>query len=232
MNSLLSELINDSLDMTLPIIQICRVGDKIIITTRKVASSSVGSSGDRHIQFFVKDNSNHTVEGYTFFDDWVLEYLPLNWEGYMTFDEFCNMVGVDRIEDLFKHRTINGYTIELYIRNPIKRLLSGFVETVDTTMSEEVKEIQSRIIHDEHLSSWLTFVENIINRNDDHPVIVDIDEGASVDYVHDITVKKNVYMNWLMSDENNHYIRDLFDETRFFLMPEILSYNRLKHLIK
>jgi hypothetical protein len=123
----------------LPIICFSISKDKIYVTTKKIASRYFEhmDSETKFIEFRVKNRNlyNHidTVNDIQFYD-YSFEYFKDN--SNIKIDEFLDILNIDNIEDITTNKISKNWHWIFVTRNPIIRLLSGFVELVDSMLSD------------------------------------------------------------------------------------------------
>jgi hypothetical protein len=123
----------------LPIICFSIAKDKIYVTTKKIASRYFEhiDSETKFIEFRVKNRNlyNHidNVNDIQFYD-YSFEYFKDN--SNIKVDEFLDILNIDNIEDITTNKISKNWHWVFVTRNPIIRLLSGFVELVDSMLSD------------------------------------------------------------------------------------------------
>jgi hypothetical protein len=123
----------------LPIICFSITKDKIYVTTKKIASRYFEhiDSETKFIEFRIKNRNlyNHIdTENDIQFYDYSFEYFKDN--SNIKLDEFLDILNIDNIEDITTNKISKNWNWIFVTRNPIIRLLSGFVELVDSMLSE------------------------------------------------------------------------------------------------
>ena len=123
----------------LPIICFSITKDKIYVTTKKIASRYFEhiDSETKFIEFRIKNRNlyNHidSVNDIQFYD-YSFEYFKDN--SNIKLNEFLDILNIDNIEDITTNKISKNWHWIFVTRNPIIRLLSGFVELVDSMLSD------------------------------------------------------------------------------------------------
>ena len=123
----------------LPIICFSITKDKLYVTTKKIASRYFEhiDSETKFIEFRIKNRNlyNHidSVNDIQFYD-YSFEYFKDN--SNIKLNEFLDILNIDNIEDITTNKISKNWHWIFVTRNPIIRLLSGFVELVDSMLSD------------------------------------------------------------------------------------------------
>lgn len=263
----------------LPIICFSITKDKIYVTTKKIASRYFEhiDSETKFIEFRIKNRNlyNHIdTDNDIQFYDYSFEYFKDN--SNIKFDEFLDTLGIDDIQSITTNKISKNWQWVFVTRNPIIRLLSGFVELTDSMLSDvsviynnEVidiiskymdisksnetqftikqfnridsdkvlnyfsENIYSRIIEDEHTSSWNVFLYYFVSKFNSKFSIIDIDDKSDMEEYHPLsmdTTNNSIYKNWLDGHLNQSYIINFFKNVNHIMVQEYTNYIRLKSL--
>lgn len=263
----------------LPIICFSITKDKIYVTTKKIASRYFEhiDSETKFIEFRIKNRNlyNHIdTDNDIQFYDYSFEYFKDN--SNIKFDEFLDTLGIDDIQSITTNKISKNWQWVFVTRNPIIRLLSGFVELTDSMLSDvsviynnEVidiiskymdisksnetqftikqfnridsdkvlnyfsENIYSRIIEDEHTSSWNVFLYYFVSKFNSKFSIIDIDDKSDMKEYHPLsmdTTNNSIYKNWLDGHLNQSYIINFFKNVNHIMVQEYTNYIRLKSL--
>ena len=123
----------------LPIICFSITEETIYVTTKKIASRYFEHihPKTKFIEFRVKNRNlyNHNDPNIDIpFYDYSFEYFKDN--SNIKIDEFLDILNIDDIQDITTNKISKNWNWIFVTRNPIIRLLSGFVELVDSMLSE------------------------------------------------------------------------------------------------
>jgi hypothetical protein len=133
----ISENLKQQASIGLPILCFSITNNKLHITTKKVASRFFEhlTEQTKYIEFRVKHkiscSSDEILNGIEFYD-YILEYFSSN--SIISTDEFFNILNIDKLSDIANESFSNNWDVAFVTRNPIIRLLSGFVELSDSMM--------------------------------------------------------------------------------------------------
>jgi hypothetical protein len=135
---ILSEL-NKNSSIGLPIVCFSITKHKIYVTTKKIASRYFEhiDSETKFIEFRVKNRNlyNHIdTDNDIKFYDYSFEYFKDN--SNIKIDEFLDILDIDDIQSITTNKISKNWHWVFVTRNPIIRLLSGFVELVDSMLSD------------------------------------------------------------------------------------------------
>lgn len=218
-----------------PSLIICSINDRIVITTHKIGSrffeEKAGKCSDAnkyepHFQWNTHDTFVNTIEP------------SINTQFEFThgggLDEktksFCDLVGVDKIEDIFTTQPITFIT-----RDPWSRFWSGLFEVVrGGYINEKINHIDKSILNDTHLSLWNTFlIELILHYEIKEHEIIDLNNplireryGLKTTASHESTNRLK-YKPWLENEDNKVYIEKLQTTLKPYMDLEINAYNKL-----
>jgi hypothetical protein len=123
----------------LPIICFSITKETIYVTTKKIASRFFEhiDSETKFIEFRVKNRNlynNIDTDIDIPFYDYSFQYFKDN--SNIKIDEFLDILNIDDIQDITTNKISKKWNWVFVTRNPIIRLLSGFVELVDSMLSE------------------------------------------------------------------------------------------------
>ena len=217
-----------------PSLIICSINGRIVITTHKIGSrffeQKAGKCSDwkkyePHFRWNTHDTSVTIPEPsintqFNFSHGGGLEQKTKS---------FCDLVGVDKIEDIFTTQPITFIT-----RDPWSRFWSGLFEVIGENNNEKINQIDKAILNDTHLSLWNTFlIELILHYEIKEHEIIDLNNpliteryGVKTIDVREIT-NKFKYKPWLENEDNKVYIEKLQTILKPYMDLEINSYNKL-----
>ena len=142
---------------------------------------------------------------------------------------FCDLVGVDKIEDIFTTQPITFIT-----RDPWSRFWSGLFEVIGENINEKINQIDKAILNDTHLSLWNTFlIELILHYEIKEHEIIDLNNPLITERygVKTIAAQESTnrlkYKPWLENEDNKVYIEKLQTILKPYMDLEINSYNKL-----
>ena len=124
------------IDSALPTLCISVYKNNLIFTTKKIGSryfediSTDDTDNKNYIDVrlnYLNSNSEIPIE-HTFNDIGIL----LKGENTVDINSFLNKIGVSNFKDIFTKSFIKNYNIIFVVRNPLKRLFSGYIEIVDS----------------------------------------------------------------------------------------------------
>jgi hypothetical protein len=135
------EFISNSLkqqaSIGLPILCFSITNNMLSITTKKVASRFFEylEPTTKYIEFRVKHRincSDEEIETGIEFYDYILQYFESN--SIINVSEFFEILNIQNIQDIVSESFSEKWNLVIVTRDPIIRLLSGFVELVDSMM--------------------------------------------------------------------------------------------------
>lgn len=124
----------------LPTLCISVYKNNLIFTTKKIGSryfediSIDDTDNKNYIDVrlnYLNNNSEIPIE-HTFNDIGIL----LKGENAVDINSFLNKIGVSNFKDIFTKSFIKNYNIIFVVRNPLKRLFSGYIEIVDSIFGD------------------------------------------------------------------------------------------------
>jgi len=148
------EFISNSLkqqaSIGLPILCFSITNNMLSITTKKVASRFFEylEPTTKYIEFRVKHRincSDEEIETGIEFYDYILQYFESN--SIINVSEFFEILNIQNIQDIVSESFSEKWNLVIVTRDPIIRLLSGFVELVDSMMGN-VDTINDTTIND------------------------------------------------------------------------------------
>lgn len=128
------------IDSALPTLCISVYKNNLIFTTKKIGSryfediSTDDTDNKNYIDVrlnYLNSNSEIPIE-HTFNDIGIL----LKSENTVDINSFLNKIGVSNFKDIFTKSFIKNYNIIFVVRNPLKRLFSGYIEIVDSIFGD------------------------------------------------------------------------------------------------
>lgn len=128
------------IDSALPTLCISVYKNNLIFTTKKIGSryfediSIDDTDNKNYIDVrlnYLNNNSEIPIE-HTFNDIGIL----LKGENAVDINSFLNKIGVSNFKDIFTKSFIKNYNIIFVVRNPLKRLFSGYIEIVDSIFGD------------------------------------------------------------------------------------------------
>ena len=222
-------------NLVYPSLVICSIDGRIVITTHKIGSRFFEEKAGRcsdwknykesHFQWNTHDTYIATIEPsintqYEFSHGGGLEQKTKS---------FCDLVGVDKIEDIFTTQPITFIT-----RDPWSRFWSGLFEVIGENINEKINQIDKAILNDTHLSLWNTFlIELILHYEIKEHEIIDLNNpliteryGLKTTAAHESTNRLK-YKPWLENEDNKVYIEKLQTILKPYMDLEINAYNKL-----
>lgn len=227
---------------------------RVLISTRKIKSRWVTYNSDKIIELHVITDINaHPLENeentfYPINDTYgviVDKHYFANPKA-ITIDELFSTLGISNMSELFTDITPNGYDVVVYTRDPLLRLMSGYVQRMNaqqyeidkrqiydlpldeiiTIMNKNVESVLSYMdeYHDEHISIWNILIENILLCKEKLPTIIDIDNNNDDSTLGGIS-HREIYQKW--SDSEPEYVNRFIELTSLFLTLELHSYHKL-----
>lgn len=220
---ILSDLKKSS-SIGLPIICFSITKNKIYVTTKKIASRYFEhmDSETKFIEFRVKNRNlyNHIDSDMDIqFYDYSFEYFKDN--SNIKIDEFLDILNIDNIEDITTNKISKNWNWIFVTRNPIIRLLSGFVELVDSMLSDisvinnnEVIDIITKYM-DISKNNNTQFTIKKFNRIDSDIVLNYFSENIYNRIIEDEhTSSWNIFLYYFASKFNNKFsIIDIDDKS-------------------
>jgi len=225
---------------------------RVLISTKKIKTRWVNSVSDKNIELSVLTDSTAPLSNPH------LTYYPINEkygvilddyylgriENAITVDELFSTLGISHMSELFTDVTPSGYEVVIYTRDPIIRLLSGYVQVLESeqyqvsgrsmindmslaeateTMNQYVEDITLYLNRDDddHVSFWNLVIHSILSDKEKTPKIIDIDNNNDDPKVEGVS-HKSIYTHWLQSD--SYYVARFFELTSLFLNVELNSY--------
>jgi hypothetical protein len=200
----------------LPIICFSITKDKLYVTTKKIASRYFEhiDSETKFIEFRIKNRNlyNHidSVNDIQFYD-YSFEYFKDN--SNIKLNEFLDILNIDNIEDITTNKISKNWHWIFVTRNPIIRLLSGFVELVDSMLSDisvidnnEVVDIISKYM-DISKKNNTQFTIKKFNRIDSDIILNYFSENAYNRIIEDEhTSSWNVFLYYFVNKFNGKFL--------------------------
>lgn len=224
---------------------------KVLITTRKVKSRWVTHNSDKIVELYViknKDvhseakNDNYLSINKTYGVIWDNQYFDN--PKAISVNEMFKILGISNISELFTNKTPNGYDTIIYTRDPLLKLLSGYVHMLSRYSKEnkllihipETDAIELMNTHvekitnfieldwDEHISFYNVILENILLDKPTKPNIIDIDKSNDNPKLEGDSYK-NLYVKWY--DSQSSYVKRFIELSSLYLILELESYYNL-----
>lgn len=136
--------------MSLPTFCLSIKGDTVYLTTKKIASRIVESLSDKSINFRLSYKEVDIIDGVedelgheNFIDDFQVYPIYTESGRYINKVEFYQILGINKFLDIFNKSFLEKWNLVIFVRNPKKRILSGYIEIVDSI-------INTYINHDSH----------------------------------------------------------------------------------
>lgn len=129
--------IKEQSSIGLPIICFSITKNTLHITTKKGGSRFFEHLNDntKYIEFKIKNKINcsqYEINNSIEFYDYIFEYFESN--SILTTDEFLKLLGINNIIEITENNFSNNWEVVIVTRDPIIRLLSGYVELVDSML--------------------------------------------------------------------------------------------------
>jgi len=227
---------------------------RVLISTRKIKSRWVTYNSDKIIELHVVTDIDTYPQ-----ENRGLVYYPIN-ETYgvridehyfanpkaITIEELFSVLGISNMSELFTDITPNGYEVVLYTRDPLVRLLSGYVQRLnqdqyqlnnpmlyDLPTNEAIGLMNKNVeyvldymaeYHDEHISIWNILLCDILSSSTKIPTIIDIDKNNDDSTLGGVS-HKPLYMEWLETQNQN--VNRFLYLCSLFLTLELHSYYKL-----
>jgi len=229
---------------------------RVLISTKKIKTRWVNSVSDKNIELIVLSDKNTHPSNPNF------EFYPINEKYGVQIDDYYlgriknaiqipelfSTLGISHMSELFNDTTPNGYDVVIYTRDPITRLLSGYVQLLESeqfqssgksiidnmsldeaveTMNQHVEDITLYLNRDDddHVGFWNLVIDSIISDKEKTPKIIDIDNNNDDPKLEGVS-HKSIYTRWLQS--NSYYVKRFFELTSLFLNIELNSYYNVK----
>ena len=133
--------------MSLPTFCISIKGDTLYLTTKKVASRLVESLSTKTINFKLSHKEVDLSDGHIdeqgyedFIDDYQVFPIYMESGRYIDKVEFYKILGITKFSDIFNKLFLEKWKLVIFVRNPKLRVLSGFVEITDSTISNYIND--------------------------------------------------------------------------------------------
>jgi hypothetical protein len=179
----------------LPIICFSITGNKLHITTKKVGSRFFEhlDKDTKYIEFRVKNKLNctpHEIDNGVEFYDYIFLYFENN--SIISISEFFEILSIDKISDIANENFLNNWEVIVVTRDPIIRLLSGYVELVDSMLSTYTEINDSEIFN---------IVEKYVN-------VSVLENKPFVGLKHFSTIESNTLLNYFSNKVEKTIITD------------------------
>ena len=194
------EFISNSLkqqaSIGLPILCFSITNNMLSITTKKVASRFFEylEPTTKYIEFRVKHRincSDEEIETGIEFYDYILQYFESN--SIINVSEFFETLNIQNIQDIVSESFSEKWNLVIVTRDPIIRLLSGFVELVDSMMGS-VDTINDTTINDiinTHIGNGNQFGLKYLTTDSANKIL-----NYFSDKSYDIIIKDEHTSNW------------------------------------
>lgn len=146
-NSKIKDAIEDAIfHFANPQLIICVLDNKLIFTTKKIASRYFQTlSNNNIIEFKVYSGINISSEKYiklnnpiNLHNDIILE---IDTHSKLNIDNFYNLLNITDLSDIFKDEFIQHYDYYCVVKDPFERLLSAMVEIADSTILTKLQNL-------------------------------------------------------------------------------------------
>ena len=149
-----------------PQLIICVLDNKLIFTTKKIASRYFETlSNNNIIEFNVYNSINIPARKYNIIDnpiklhnDIILELAP---HSKLNVDNFYNLINITHLSDIFNNAFTQHYDFYYIVKDPLERLLSAMVENTDSTILAQLEDLNTRNIIEEKYGIEYTFDFNL-----------------------------------------------------------------------
>jgi hypothetical protein len=149
-----------------PQLIICVLDNKLIFTTKKIASRYFETlSNNNIIEFNVYNALNIPARKYNIIskpieihNDIILELAT---HSKLNVDNFYNLLNITHLSDIFNNEFSQRYTLYYIVKDPFERLLSAMVENTDSTILAQLEDLNTRNIIEEKYGIEYTFDFNL-----------------------------------------------------------------------
>jgi hypothetical protein len=194
------EFISNSLkqqaSIGLPILCFSITNNMLSITTKKVASRFFEylEPTTKYIEFRVKHRincSDEEIETGIEFYDYILQYFESN--SIINVSEFFEILNIQNIQDIVSESFSEKWNLVIVTRDPIIRLLSGFVELVDSMMGnvDTINDITINDIINTHMGNENHFGLKYLTPDDANQIL-----NYFSDKSYDIIINDEHTSNW------------------------------------
>jgi hypothetical protein len=194
----------------LPMLCISKVNDKVLITTKKVASryfddlsreneESIKNTVDIRLYNSSLEHLLPTHDDRLFYNDL---YFYVTEESGLDSDKFLKLFNAQNINDIFSNREI------IFInRNPKDRILTGFVEVVDSYVGSLFYEMSSSFIIKNYYNLNNISDFKLINMDDDtlSKILNEYSQNVTSEIIDDYHLSCwNFFIFWSSNFPNNY----------------------------
>lgn len=194
------EFISNSLkqqaSIGLPILCFSITNNMLSITTKKVASRFFEylEPTTKYIEFRVKHRincSDEEIETGIEFYDYILQYFESN--SIINVSEFFEILNIQNIQNIVSESFSEKWNLVIVTRDPIIRLLSGFVELVDSMMgnTDTINDTTINDIINTHIGNGNHFGLKYLTTDDANQIL-----NYFSDKSYDIIINDEHTSNW------------------------------------
>jgi hypothetical protein len=172
MYNFINETNQFNINSFLPTLCISLYGNNLIFTTKKIGSrffehisndaNGIDVNQEKYINVelsLVKPINSESIHTFNEFN------LNIKYESGYTIDDFLNLIEVKNFKDIFTKSFTEKYNIIFVTRNPIKRLLTGFIEVVDSMFSRYNNDLFFKYLVERHYSIYFNHSDTPSIRN-------------------------------------------------------------------
>lgn len=149
-----------------PQLIICVLDNKLIFTTKKIASRYFETlSNNNIIEFNVYNALNIPERKYNIIvnpiklhNDIIVELAT---HSKLNVDNFYNLLNITHLSDIFNNEFTQNYDFYYIVKDPFERLLSAMVENTDSTILSQLEDLNTRTIIEEKYGIEYTFDFNL-----------------------------------------------------------------------
>jgi hypothetical protein len=149
-----------------PQLIICVFDNKLIFTTKKIASRYFETlSNNTIIEFNVYNAINISARKYNIISNPIKLHndiiLELATHSKLNVDNFYNLLNITHLSDIFNNEFTQNYDFYYIVKDPFERLLSAMVENTDSTILAQLEDLNTRTIIEEKYEIEYTFDFNL-----------------------------------------------------------------------
>lgn len=129
-----------------PQLIICVLDDKLVFTTKKIASRYFETlSNNNIVEFKVYSGINISSERYDTINNPIKLHndiiLEVDTHSKLNIDNFYNLLNITHLSDIFNDEFMQQYDFYCVVKDPFERLLSAMVEITDSTFLTQLQDL-------------------------------------------------------------------------------------------